>query len=132
MPLGEGPKGFSFEASLMMPAGSRPSSRATVSIGLPGSYTGCVRMPGLASSAKVMARNDARCGAGSKQNWSDDAAGHAHVLHARRDGGLEARTGVLEHEAAPGRHAHLLRREQEHFRRGLAVRDILGRHDDGK
>ena len=34
---GEGPKGFSFEASLTMVAGSSPSSRATSSIGLPGS-----------------------------------------------------------------------------------------------
>jgi hypothetical protein len=34
---GDGPKGFSFEASLMILPGSRPSSRARSSTGLPGS-----------------------------------------------------------------------------------------------
>ena len=33
--LGEGPMGFSLEASLMMDAGSMPSSRAVSSMGLP-------------------------------------------------------------------------------------------------
>ena len=35
--FGEGPSGFSFEASLMMLAASAPSSRAVSSIGFPGS-----------------------------------------------------------------------------------------------
>ena len=35
--LGEGPSGFSFEASLMIACGSTPSSRAVSSIGFPGS-----------------------------------------------------------------------------------------------
>ena len=35
--LGLGPSGFSFEASLMISSGRRPSSRATSSMGLPGS-----------------------------------------------------------------------------------------------
>ena len=33
---GDGPSGFSFEASLMMSSAGRPSSRATSSIGRPG------------------------------------------------------------------------------------------------
>ena len=38
MASGEGPSGFSLEASLMMVFGSSPNSRATSSIGLPGEY----------------------------------------------------------------------------------------------
>ena len=35
--LGEGPSGFSFDASLMIPSESIPSSRAVSSMGFPGS-----------------------------------------------------------------------------------------------
>src|SRR5436305_1810654 len=48
--LGEGPSGFSFDASLMIVPGSTPSSRAVSSIGFPGSYTPRSRNWGLASS----------------------------------------------------------------------------------
>ena len=37
-PSGSGPRGFSFDASLTIVAGSRPNSRASSSIGLPGMY----------------------------------------------------------------------------------------------
>src|SRR5579859_364747 len=37
---GDGPNGFSFDATLMMLSAGRPSSRATSSIGRPGWYTG--------------------------------------------------------------------------------------------
>src|SRR3954447_21435005 len=48
--FGEGPSGFSFDASLMIVPGSTPSSRAVSSIGFPGSYTPRSRNWGLASS----------------------------------------------------------------------------------
>src|SRR5690606_2080086 len=57
---GGGPSGFSFEASLTIDAGSRPSSRATNSTGLPGSYTGCVATAGRAISCNFMLRGNAR------------------------------------------------------------------------
>src|SRR5437870_5833758 len=44
---GEGPSGFSFEASLMMSFAARPCSRATSSIGRPGWYTGIESRLGL-------------------------------------------------------------------------------------
>jgi hypothetical protein len=47
------PSGFSFEASLMIVLISKPSSRATSSIGLPGSYTGWLRTEERARSAYV-------------------------------------------------------------------------------
>ena len=54
--LGEGPKGFSLEASLMMLAGSRPCSRATSSMGRPGTYTGRVARDGLNRDSTLLMR----------------------------------------------------------------------------
>src|ERR1035438_1280102 len=53
-PRRDGPSGFSFDASLMMPAGSRPSSRATSSMGRPGWYTGRWFNAGLMGSGVVI------------------------------------------------------------------------------
>src|SRR5882724_3268850 len=47
MASGDGPSGFSLEASLMMWLAGRPSSRATSSMGRPGWYTGTLRKAGL-------------------------------------------------------------------------------------
>ena len=58
------------------------------------------------------------------------AAGHVDGLHPRRLRSLVARLGILEDQALGGRHAHLLRREQEHVGRRLAVHDIVGGDDD--
>src|ERR1035437_4513010 len=47
MASGDGPNGFSFDATLMIESAGRPSSHATSSIGRPASYVGRVFRNGL-------------------------------------------------------------------------------------
>src|SRR6478609_8008667 len=53
MPSGDGPYGFSFDASLIAPPGPHdtPSSRSSSSIGLPGSYGAILAIAGSTSSS---------------------------------------------------------------------------------
>src|SRR5438477_9008135 len=141
------PRGFSFEASLTMPAASRPISRASSEIGLPGWYGAIERTYEGESSQGSMSisRIPSCCYGIGTENLEERRLGlelgqrlcHRRVLLVALDVNEEhvfPERGAASQPCARGtrldaRHADAMlreRREQRMHRTGL----VLRRHDD--